>query len=253
MARAIVVHLVAREQATLIDWGRILGALGYRVASFRSGAEFLAYGVPGRPDCVITEATLRDDTGLDLQQRVLDRDPSISIAFASDQSDFRTIVRAMRAGAVDFLEMPVSAGELLAAVARAAERTAALRAAETRRSDHAELFARLTPRERAILSQVLEGRLNKQIAAMLGCKEATVKVHRSRLMRKLGVRSLARLVQLAHEAGFARRGDGVARSVATAVSAAARDPVDEAMPLDREVEAGIHGRTGTHGVPQPAV
>ncbi|MFO1313643.1 MAG: LuxR C-terminal-related transcriptional regulator [Burkholderiales bacterium] len=251
MARAISVHLVAGDEATLVDWGRTLGASGYRVASFGSSTEFLACGLPARPDCVITEATLPDASGLDLQQRVVERDPSVSIVFASQESDFRTIVRAMRAGAIDFLETPVARGALLDAVARAVERTAGLRAAESRRCDHAQRFARLTPRERAILTQVLEGRLNKQIAAALDCKEATVKVHRSRLMRKLGVSSLARLVQLAQEAGVGRR--ETATLIPAMASAAPRDPVDQAMPLDRVIEVGLRARTGPQGIPQPAI
>ncbi|MFO1306275.1 MAG: LuxR C-terminal-related transcriptional regulator [Burkholderiales bacterium] len=251
MARAIVVHLVTRGEGALADWRRTLSGAGYRVSAFPSGAEFLAHGLPSRPDCVVVEATLEYGDELDLQQRILHRDPAASVVFASEGVHLRTVVRAMRAGAIDFLEMPVSPLALLEAVAHAAERTAALRDAELRRFDRAERFERLTPRERAILDQVLEGRLNKQIAATLGCKEATVKVHRSRLMRKLGVRSLARLVQLAHEAGLGRLG-AFAGGVATA-SAAARDPVDQPMPLDRVIEPRVHRRTATQGISQPAI
>ena len=164
--------------------------------------DFLARGLPARPDCVIAESVLADCGGVELQERTRAFDPTISVVFASGKADFRLIVRAMRAGAVDYLEKPVPERALLDAVARATERATALRAAEARRSSARERFGSLTPRERTILAQVLEGRLNKQIAATLECQEATVKVHRSRLMRKLGVRSLARLVQLAQDLGL---------------------------------------------------
>lgn len=207
MAREFSVHLVSQDAGARIEWGRILEARDYDSASFGSAGDFLARGLSARPDCVIAEAVLGDCGGLELQERTRSFDATISVVFVSGKADFRMIVRAMRAGAIDFLEKPVAEGALVDAVARATQRAAALRAVEERRMRARARFVSLTPRERAILAQVLEGRLNKQIAATLECQEATVKVHRSRLMRKLGVRSLARLVQLAQDLGFDRPAD----------------------------------------------
>lgn len=252
MAGAIVVHLLAREERTLEGWAGILRSAGYRVAAFGSSAEFAACGLRSRPDCVVAEAPLVDCTALELQELVREYDLTISVVFASRVADFRVIVRAMRGGAVDFLEMPSTQHALQGAVEQAAMRAATLRAAGAERAGALARFERLTPREREILAQVLEGRLNKQIAATLDCQEATVKVHRSRLMRKLGVRSLARLVQLVLDAGVepARESRGVAAANA---SAAARDPVDQPVPLHRVIEAGLHAGARAQRVPQPAI
>ncbi len=252
MTRAIVVHLVARETRTLEAWAGVLRGAGYRVASFESCTGFAACGLRARPDCVVAEANLADCNGLELQELVREFDSTISVVFASGEADFRMIVRAMRGGAIDFLEMPLTQHALQDAVARAAQRAVARRTAEAERAGVLERFERLTPREREILVQVLEGRLNKQIASTLDCQEATVKVHRSRLMRKLGVRSLARLVQLVHDAGIApAREDGVAGPAW--LSAAARNPVDQLVPLHRVIEAGVHARARAQRVPEPAI
>jgi len=203
------VHLVSQDAGACREWARILEGSNHRVASFGSAGDFLSGGLPARPACVIAESVLADCGGLELQERTRAFDSTISVVFVSGTTDFRLIVRAMRAGAIDYLEKPVAEGALLDAVARATERAAALRADQERRSRARDRFGSLTPRERTILAQVLEGRLNKQIAATLECQEATVKVHRSRLMRKLGVRSLARLVQFAQDLGLDRAADGL--------------------------------------------
>jgi len=204
MARAYVVHLVDPDADACSQWGRILADSGFEVRSFASAAAFLARGLPARPDCVVAEAMLGKRGGLELQARVRELDPGVPVVFASGGADIRTIVHAMRAGAVDFLQKPVARTALLDAVERAVEKSAAFRAAEQQRATSQERLGRLTPRERVIFAQVLQGRLNKQIAAALECQEATVKVHRSRLMRKLGVRSVVRLVQFAQDLGLDR-------------------------------------------------
>ena len=202
MARAYVVHLVDPDADACSQWARILADSGFEVRSFASAAAFLSRGLAARPDCVVAEAMLGKRGGLELQARVRELDPGVPVVFASGGADIRTIVHAMRAGAVDFLQKPVAHAALLDAVERAVERSAAFRKAEEQRVTSRERLGRLTPRERVIFAQVLQGRLNKQIAAALECQEATVKVHRSRLMRKLGVRSVVRLVQFAQELGL---------------------------------------------------
>ena len=202
MARAYVVHLVDPDADACSQWARILADSSFEVHSFASAAAFLARGLTARPDCVLAEAMLGKRGGLELQARMRELDPGVPIVFASGGADIRMIVHAMRAGAVDFLQKPVARAALLDAVERAVEKSAAFRAAELRRGSSLERLGRLTPRERVIFAQVLQGRLNKQIAAALECQEATVKVHRSRLMRKLGVRSVVRLVQFGQELGL---------------------------------------------------
>ena len=200
MGRAIVVHFVGRAGDDCRALTQELASSGYVVRSFVSASDFLARGLSERPECLMIEA-VPECNGLELQERVGAQDSTVPMIFVARQCDFRVVVRAMRAGAIDFLQMPAPSTNLLDALARAVDRAAALRAAECEHSAAMERFDRLTPRERAIFAQVLEGRLDKQIAAALECQEATVKVHRSRLMRKLGVRSLARLVQFGHEIG----------------------------------------------------
>lgn len=208
MARARVIHLVDHDVGACAEWETILSAAGCEVASFASVPAFIARGLRVRPDCVVAEAMLGERGergGLELQERVRELEPTVPVVFVSRNVDVRVIVRAMRAGAIDFLQKPVAPSRLLDAVARAAERAASLRAAELSRTTARARLECLTPRERVILGQVLQGRLNKQIAAALDCQEATVKVHRSRLMRKLGVRSLALLAQFGQDLGLDQR------------------------------------------------
>lgn len=195
MACAGTVHLVDHDQATCAEWLGILSQAGYEARAFASAATFLEQGLPERPECVVAEFVLADMAGLELQER-MGGNGAIPIVFVSRSACIRSVVRAMKAGAVDFLQKPVRACALVDAVERAAKLADDRRVDELSRSRANELFSRLTPRERVIFAQVLQGRLNKQIAATLDCQEATVKVHRSRLMRKLEVRSVARLVHI---------------------------------------------------------
>ena len=197
-----VVHLVDPDQSACRQWEGVLSRAGHAVRSYDSPAAFLADGISLHPACVVTELAFATMTGHELQARVAQIDPTVAIVFASGNGDVRQIVRVMRAGAVDFLQKPVAEAALIDAVDRAVRRSEELRAVALQRTSAKERLGRLTPRERTILVHVLEGRLNKQIAAVLDCQEATVKVHRSRLMRKLGVRSVARLVQLAEDFGM---------------------------------------------------
>jgi FixJ family two-component response regulator len=203
MAHATVVHTVGPDRDACSAWRRTLAGSGYEVHGFASPAELIASGLSSRPHCVVSEAS---PGGLELQERLRERDPTVAIVFVSAKCDVRLIVRAMRAGAIDVLRTPVAEAALLDAVGRAAARAATLRAQEQRRRSALERFSHLTPREQAIFAQLLEGRLNKQIAAALDCQEATVKVHRSRLMRKLELRSLTRLVQFGQDLGWGPQG-----------------------------------------------
>jgi FixJ family two-component response regulator len=143
--------------------------------------------------------------GLELQRLLFDSGIDRPIIFVTGKGDIPTSVRAMRAGAVDFLTKPVSGEALLAAVARARQLDAQARAARNETASIEALLARLTPREREVLTHVVAGRLNKQIAGDLGTVEKTIKVHRGRMMSKLGVRTVQDLVRLAERAGIRPR------------------------------------------------
>jgi RNA polymerase sigma factor (sigma-70 family) len=182
--------------------GGLLDAAGYNSLTYLSASEFLAAHDPTVPGCVILDVMMPRFDGLRLQQKLIHDGISRPIIFLTGQGDIPTSVRAMRAGAVDFLTKPVKREQLFAAIARAVELDASARREREDRESVEARFAKLTPREREVLTYVAAGRLNKQIAAALGTVEQTVKVHRKRAMDKLGVRSVAELVRLTERAGL---------------------------------------------------
>ena len=182
---------------------RLLLASGYRVRGFRSARAFLEQHDPEVSGCVILDIGLADINGLDLQKMLADSGCDRPIVFLTGRGDIQMSVQAMRAGAVSFLTKPVRSGELFSAIRLALEMDC--RSRETRRALAAinARIACLTSREAEVLRHVISGRLNKQIAAELGTAEKTVKVHRGRMMEKMGIRSVAELVRLCDRAGFA--------------------------------------------------
>jgi FixJ family two-component response regulator len=204
MTAPCTVFLVDDDPGVLKGVSRLLRARGYAVRPYASPQAFLADHDPAIPGCAVLDVSMPGLDGLELQQALTDRGVHRPVIFITGQGDVPTSVRAMKAGALDFLTKPVSSDVLIEAITRA-ERTDA----EARRH-HAELaaigakLATLTPREREVLTHVVAGRLNKQIAGELGTVEKTIKVHRSRMMEKLGVRTVADLVRLAEKAGIGR-------------------------------------------------
>jgi FixJ family two-component response regulator len=196
------VFLVDDDAGVLKALSRLLRARRYGVKSYTSPQAFLADHDPSIPGCAVLDVSMPGLDGLALQQALAAGDAHRPIIFITGKGDVPTGVRAMKAGAVDFLTKPVRDKVLLEAVARAVEQDTRLR------KTHAELaaietkLATLTPREREVLTHVVAGRLNKQIAGDLGTVEKTIKVHRSRMMEKLGVRTVADLVRLAERAGI---------------------------------------------------
>jgi FixJ family two-component response regulator len=180
---------------------KLLASLGREVVTFRTASEYLKWNSTGSPACLILDLVLPDMSGLDLQ-RQLAHDDRTPIVFMSDQADIPAIVRAMKAGAIEFLTKPVCAMALEAAV------NAALAQARQRRHTHSERaamrqrFSLLTPREREVLPLVTEGLLNKQVAGALRISEVTVQVHRGQIMRKMEARSFAHLVRMADKLGI---------------------------------------------------
>jgi FixJ family two-component response regulator len=175
---------------------RLIRSAGYEVEAFGAPDHFLARAPHAGPACLVLDLRLPGMTGLELQARLERRGHPLPIVFISGRADVPASVRAMKAGAVDFLSKPVDERELLGAIAGALERDRAHRAERAERRGLDTRFARLTPREREVCARVATGLLNKQIAAELGTSEKTVKVHRGRVMAKLEVGSVAELVRL---------------------------------------------------------
>jgi FixJ family two-component response regulator len=200
------VFLVDDDAGVLKALARLLQARGYDVQSFTSPEAFLADHDASVPGCAVLDVSMPDLDGLELQQALTAGGSQRPVIFLTGAGDIPTSVRAMRAGAVDFLTKPVDSADLLAAIAHAEKQDAETRSAIADQNSVNARFAILTPREHEVMTHVIAGRLNKQIAGDLGTVEKTIKVHRGRLMNKLGVRSVADLVRLAEKAGISRSG-----------------------------------------------
>jgi FixJ family two-component response regulator len=181
---------------------RLLRAAGYATRGFGLASEFLLCTEARQgAGCIILDLAMPGLNGLELQQCLIAAGCHLPIIFLTGNGDISKSVRAMKAGAVNFLTKPVDARELFAAVEEALALGAAERAVWSTRHTVAERLNTLTPRERQVFEQVVAGRLNKQIAAQLGIVEKTIKVHRARVMRKMRAQSLVELVHLASLAG----------------------------------------------------
>jgi FixJ family two-component response regulator len=180
----------------------LLAESGCEVRSFASAEEYL--NMRPRPvlGCLVLDLDLPGLDGLELQRRVCEQKNSLPIVFITGVGDIPATVRAMKSGAVDFLTKPLSEGALIRAVRLALRRSHEEHAEELERAKLRELFAKLTARETDVLRLVVRGLLNKQVAAQLGIAEKTVKIHRGRLMKKVGARSLVELARLAERAGI---------------------------------------------------
>jgi FixJ family two-component response regulator len=199
---ATTVYIVDDEPAVLKSLARLLRAAQFRTETFASAREFIARHQADAPGCLVLDVTMPGLSGLELQQWLSRADDPLPIIFITGYGDIPTSVRAMKAGAVDFLTKPLDEQELIRAIRNALRQDQQARAARAELAAAHQRLARLTPREREVLQHVIGGRLNKQIAADLGTVEQTVKVHRARVMQKMGVGSLAELVRLAGRAGL---------------------------------------------------
>jgi FixJ family two-component response regulator len=197
-----IVFIVDDDQSMCEALTRLLGTVGLKAQAFKTAQEFLKAKRPDTPSCLVLDVRLPGLSGLDLQRELANTDPAIQIVFITAHGDVPMTVQAMKAGAVEFLTKPFRDQQLLDAVQQAIDRD---RAARHQRAELAELRRRyesLTQREREVMTRVVTGSLNKQIAAELGTSEATVKAHRAPLMRKMEAESVAQLVRMAEGLGL---------------------------------------------------
>jgi FixJ family two-component response regulator len=196
------VFIVDDDAGVLTALSRLLRANGYDVRSYTSPQEFLASHDATVPGCAVLDVFMPGLDGLELQQALTVQTSHRPIIFITGRGDVPMTVRAMKAGAIDFLTKPVNDTDLLTAIARAIERDVQSRQVHAEVASIQAKIATLTPREREVLAHVVAGRLNKQIAGDLGTVEKTIKVHRGRIMEKLGVRTLVDLVRMAEKVGI---------------------------------------------------
>ncbi len=203
-SRVPMVYIVDDDAAVRKALSRLLKSAGYEAIPFNSAREFMQHYQPGTPGCLVLDLAMPEITGLELQQWLRRSNSALPVIFLTGRGDIPTSVRAMKGGAVDFLTKPVHDAELLSAIEEGLRRERASRAERAEIAAIRTRLATLTPREREVLEHVVSGQLNKQIAGDLGTVEKTIKVHRARVMEKMGVTSLAELVRLAHQAGVGR-------------------------------------------------
>ena len=201
----VVVHVVEDDESSRIASSRVLTSAGYVVRVYSTGDEFLAQP-PTEAGCLVLDLRLPGPSGLELQQRLSTAENPLPIVFLTGHGDVPKTVRAMKAGAVDFLTKPVDAPVLLDAVARAIARDAENRVVRARQHDARARYRRLTPRERDVFAHLISGQLNKQIGYDLGISERTTKIHRRQVLEKMQADSIADLVRLAADLGIAAVG-----------------------------------------------
>lgn len=179
----------------------LLRSIGLRTQVLGSPAELLQAALPDLPGCIVLDVRLPGISGLDLQDQLAAQGIHLPIVFMTGHGDIPMTVRAMKAGAVDFLSKPFRDQDMLDAVSAAIERDRQRRQESAARDSLDSRYATLTPREREVMAHVVAGLMNKQVAGVLNLSEITVKIHRGNVMRKMGVRSLADLVRHAEALG----------------------------------------------------
>jgi FixJ family two-component response regulator len=197
-----IVFVVDDDEGMRKSLKNLIGSVGLQVNVFASAQEFLRSKLTDVPACLVLDVRLPGLSGLDLQKRMAEADMEIPIVFITGHGDIPMTVRAMKAGAVEFLTKPFRDQDLLDAIQQALERD---RTARKQRAGIEELrrcFDSLTPREREVMGLVVAGLLNKQIAGELGTSETTVKIQRHQVMEKMGAGSLAELVRMADRLGI---------------------------------------------------
>jgi RNA polymerase sigma factor (sigma-70 family) len=198
-----LVHIVDDDASFRTTIGRLLRVCGYEVALYESAQQLLE-GPPGddRPSCILLDVKIPGLSGPELQDRLAALGSTLPIVFLTGHADVPTTVRAIKAGAEDFLTKPVAKDKLIDAIERAVARSRATREKSDQRTALEALVSTLTPRERQVFEQVARGRMNKLIARDLGTTERTIKAHRQKVMEKLRAESLADIVLVAERLGI---------------------------------------------------
>jgi FixJ family two-component response regulator len=200
-----VVFVVDDDDSMRRSLSNLFRSVGLRVEVFGSAAEFLHSNLPDVPTCVVLDIRLPGISGLDFQTELVQANIRIPIIFMTGHGDIPMTVRAMKAGAVDFLTKPFRDQDMLDAVGMAIDRDRKRRQSDKSVSETRALFEGLTAREREIMALVTSGLMNKQVAGETGLAEITVKIHRGHVMKKMGARSLADLVRMAEILGVSRK------------------------------------------------
>ena len=200
-AEDAIVFVVDDDPLVRAALSSLFHSVGLRVEAFASATELLQSPLPGAPSCLVVDIRLPRLSGLDLQAELRSSGVMIPIVFITGHGDIPMSVKAMRAGAINFLTKPFRDQEMLDAVREALERDRRRLSEVKSNSDEQARFASLTPRQREIMALVTSGLMNKQIAAKIGIAEMTVKIHRGHVMRKMRARSLADLVLIAERLG----------------------------------------------------
>jgi FixJ family two-component response regulator len=193
------VAVIDDDQSVRSSLVRAIKTAGMEVASFSSADEFLKDPCLSQIDCAVTDVRMPGIDGLALQEMLARTQPHLSLVFITGQGDVPMGIKAMKGGAVDFLEKPVDRKALLGAVRRGAERSREQRVSRAEIGELQQRYDLLTPRERQVFQLVTGGLLNKQVAGELGTSEQTIKVHRARLIIKMKAESLAELVRMADQ------------------------------------------------------
>ncbi len=191
-----VVFLIDDDSSVRKGVSRLLRSAGYKNEVFGSASDFLAREQHPGPACVVVDVRMPGLNGMDLQSALIERRREEQLVFITGHGDISMCAKAMKAGAVDFLPKPFRVAELLECVERALARSADQRQSGIEKAAARRLLDLLTPREFEVMQLVVTGMLNKQIANKLGTAEKTIKVHRGRVMKKLGIVSVAELVRL---------------------------------------------------------
>ena len=196
-----IVFVVDDESAVGVSIKRLLHSVGIEARHFTSASEFLRAKRPDAPGCIVLDVRLPDLSGLDLQQELAKANVDLPVIFVTGHADIPMTVRAMKAGAVEFLTKPFREQELLEAVQRAISRHRQTRDQRASMKVLQSRYELLTPREREVFPLVASGLLNKQVAAELNASEKTIKVHRGQLMQKMEAHSLSDLIRMAEQLG----------------------------------------------------